>query len=109
MPPGPMMKCSEVANRIAISTSMPSTSEFGDDRELGEIDDEPTEIDHAEPDAQGLHLGDDDGGEESPADRTHASDHDDHERVADHDQVESQIGWLARDLQRAAEAGQERA
>ena len=41
------------------------------------------------------------------ADRAHAADHHDDECVADHDQVQRQIGRLARNLQRAAEAGQE--
>ena len=81
--------------------------ELGDQRELGEVQNEAADIDHAEPDAQSLHLGDDDGRKERAADRAHAADHHDHECVADHDQVEPQIGRLARNLQGAAEAGQE--
>ena len=83
--------------------------EFGDQRELGEVDREAAEIDDADADAQRLDLGDDDGGEIGAGDRAHAADHDDHEGVADHDQVHREIGRLARDLQRAAEAGEQRA
>src|SRR5262245_46238239 len=60
-----------------------------------------------DPNAQRLHLGDDDGCEEGAGDRTHAADHDDDKGVADHDQIEPEIGGLTRHLQRAAEAGEE--
>ena len=60
-------------------------------------------------DAQRLDLGDDDGGEIGAGDRAHAADHDDDEGVADDDQIGGEIGRLARDLQRAAEAGERRA
>ena len=61
----------------------------------------------AEADAQRLDLGDDDRGEEGAGDRAHAADHDDDEGLADHDQVEREVGRLVRHLQRAAEAGEE--
>ena len=64
-------------------------------------------MNETDPDAQRLHLGDQDRRQEGAGDRAHAADHDDDEGVADHDQVEPQIGRLARDLQRAAEAGEE--
>ena len=80
---------------------------FCDQRQLGEIHREAAEIDEADADAQRLHLGDDDRGEERAHDRTHPADHHDHESIADHDQVESEIRRLARHLQRPAEAGEE--
>ena len=82
--------------------------EFGDQRELGEIHRDEAEIDHADADADRLHLGDDDGGEIGAGDRAHAADHDDDEGVADRDQIGGEICRLARDLQRAAEAGEQR-
>ena len=39
--------------------------ELGDQRELGEVQSEAAEIHHAEPDAQRLDLGDDDGGKDT--------------------------------------------
>ena len=83
--------------------------EFGDQRELGEIDREAAEVDHADADAQRLDLGDDDGSEISAGDRSHAADHHDHEGVAQDGEVHRQVGGLARELQRAAKAGEERA
>ena len=62
----------------------------------------------AKADAQRLDLGDDDRGEEGAGNRAHAADHHDDEGVADHDQVEREIGRLARHLQRAADAGERR-
>ena len=49
------------------------------------------------------------GGEIGAGDRAHAADHDHHEGVADRDQIDGEVGRLARDLQRAAEAGERRA
>jgi hypothetical protein len=66
-------------------------------------------VDHADADAQRLDLGDEHRGEVGAADRAHAADHHHDEGVADHDQVEAEIGGLARELQRAAERGEERA
>jgi hypothetical protein len=45
--------------------------------------------------------------QDGAGDRTHAADHYDDEGVADDDQVEPEIGGLARHLQRAAESGEE--
>ena len=81
--------------------------ELGDQRELGEVHGEAAEIHDADADAQRLDLGDDDGGEIRAADRAHAADHDDNERVADHGEVHQQVGRLAGDLHGAAEAGEE--
>ena len=81
---------------------------FRHQRELGKINREDTEAHHADADAERLHLGDDERGQERAGDRAHAADHHDDEGVADHDEVERQIGRLARDLQGAAQAGQER-
>ena len=80
--------------------------EFGDQRQLREVDGHEAEIDHADADADRLHLGDDHGGEIGAGDRAHAADDDDDEGVADRDQIGGKVGRLARDLQRAAEAGE---
>ena len=60
-------------------------------------------------DAQRLDLGDEHGGEIGAGDRAHAADHHDDEGIADHREVDAEIGRLAGELQRAAEAGEERA
>ena len=83
--------------------------EFGDQRQLGEIHADETEIHYADADANGFDFGDDDGGEIGPADRAHAAHHHHHEGVADRHQVGGEIGRLARDLQRTAEPGERRA
>ena len=80
--------------------------EFGDQRQLGEVDADEAEIDHADADADRLDLGDDDGGQVGAGDRAHAADHDDDEGVADRGEIGAEIGRLARHLQRAAEAGE---
>jgi hypothetical protein len=61
----------------------------------------------ADADAERLDLGDEHSGQVSTGDRAHAADHDDHESVADHGEVHQQVGRLARDLQCAAEPGEE--
>ena len=169
MPPGPVMKCSEVAKITAISTSMPRIEqirralrqqrqaeqqrqhhdaerlqqrrrradrifrlgdrahrglraaeqavgphdqhhrhhqEFGDQRELGEIDAEKPKSTTPMPMQIALTSAMMHGGEIGAGDRAHAADHDDDEGVADGGQVHREIGRLARHLQRAAEAGE---
>ena len=49
------------------------------------------------------------GGEIGAGDRAHAADHDHDESVADGGQIDGEVGRLARELQRAAEAGEPRA
>ena len=66
-------------------------------------------MDEAQPDAQRLHFGDDDGREKGAGDGTHPADHHDDECIADHHQIEPEIGGLARHLQRAAKSGEESA
>ena len=83
--------------------------EFGDQRQLGEVDGDKPEIDHADADADCFNLGDDHGGEIGAGDRAHATDDDDHEGVADRDQIGGKVCRLARNLQRAAKAGERRA
>ena len=83
--------------------------EFGDQRELGEIDGEVAEMHGADADAQRLDLGDQHRGEIGAGDRAHAADHHDDEGVAEHGEVHPEIGGLAGKLQRAAEPGEERA
>ena len=83
--------------------------EFGDQGQLGEIQRHAEHVHHADADAQRLDLRDDDGGEISPGDGAHAADHHHHEGVAQHRQVHREVGRLAGQLQRAAEAGERRA
>ena len=83
--------------------------EFGDQRQLGEVDGDKPEIDHANADADCFNLGDDHGGEIGAGDRAHAANNDDHEGVADHDQIGGKVCRLARNLQRAAKACEHRA
>jgi hypothetical protein len=83
--------------------------EFCDQRQLGEVDGDKPEIDHADADADCFNLGDDHGGEIGAGDRAHATDDNDHEGVADRDQISGKVCRLARHLQRATEAGERRA
>src|SRR5450830_46121 len=59
--------------------------------------------------AQRLDLGDQQGGQESAADRTHAADYHDDEGIADGFQIERQIGRHARPLQSATQTGKKTA
>ncbi len=63
----------------------------------------------ADADAQRLDLGDENGGEIGAGNRAHAADYHDDEGVAEHGEVHGEVRRLARELQRAAEAGEERA
>ena len=63
----------------------------------------------AERDAERLGLGDQQRGEEGAGNRAQPADHDDHESIRDHGEIDIQAGRLARDLQRTAEARQQRA
>ena len=58
-------------------------------------------------DAEGLQLGDEDGGEEGAGYAAHAADDDDDEGLGDDVEVHEQVGRLARQLHRAAQPGQE--
>ena len=58
--------------------------------------------------AEGLDLGDQERGEESARNRAQAADHDDHKGVRNDRQVHEEVGGLARDLHRAAQAREER-
>ena len=60
-------------------------------------------------DAEGVELADDEGGEERARDRAHAADDGDDEGLGDDVEVHMRDRRRLRDLQRAAEAGQERA
>ena len=77
--------------------------------ELGEDDLGAEPVDGADADAEGFRDADQDGGEEGAADAAQAADHGDDEGVGDDGKVELEIGGLARDLQRAAQARQHRA
>ena len=82
---------------------------LGDQREFGEIDGITRDADKPDADAQRLDLGHQYGRDVGADDRAHAADHHDDESIGDHRQVHAEIGRLARDLQRAAEAGEQRA
>ena len=60
----------------------------------------------ADADAEGLGDADQDGGQERAADAAQPAHHGDHEGVGDDGEIEIEVGGLARDLQRAAQAGQ---
>ncbi len=78
--------------------------EFGHQGQLRHVEGEAGNLDHAERGAQRLHLGDQHGGQIRSRYRAHAADHHDDKGVAQHREVEREIGRLARHLQRAAEA-----
>ena len=69
--------------------------ELGDQRELGV----------AQPDAERLHLGDEQRGEECPGDGSQAAEYHDHESVGDDREIDFQVRRLARDRHRASEPG----
>ena len=62
-----------------------------------------------EADAEGLGLRDQQCGDERARDRTQAAHHHDHEGIRDHGKVDAQAGRFARDLQRPAQAREQRA
>ena len=66
------------------------------------------DLDRPDPDAERLDLADQQRGEERARDAAHAADDDDDERVRDRAEVEEELRRLARNLQRAAEAGEQR-
>jgi hypothetical protein len=82
--------------------------ELGDQGQLGEIHRHAGDGRHPDADAQRLDLADDHRGEVGSRDRAHAAYHHDHEGVADDDEVGEEVRRLTRDLQRAAEAGEQR-
>ena len=75
--------------------------------ELGKRELDAEDFDQPDPDADGLDLGDEQGGHEGARDRAHAAHDHHHEGGADGVQVHLQIGGLARQLQRAAQAGEQ--
>jgi len=78
-------------------------------RELGERHVDAEDLHHAQPDAHGLDLGDEQRGHVRAGQRAHAADHHDDEGGADGVQVHLQRGGFARQLQRAAQAREQRA
>ncbi|MNV24002.1 hypothetical protein D3C71_1150450 [compost metagenome] len=78
-------------------------------RELGERHAETEDVHHAQPDADGLDFGDQQGRDISARNGAHAAHHDHHKRCADGVEVHLQRGGFARQLQRTAQARQQRA
>ena len=66
----------------------------------------PNQVHRADADAEGLGDADQDGGQERAADAAQPAHDGDHEGVGDDGEIEIEVGGLARDLQRAAQAGQ---
>ena len=77
--------------------------------ELGKRDLDTADVDQTDPDANGLDLSNQQGGHEGAGDGPHAADHHHHEGGADGVQVHLQVGRLAWQLQRAAQAREHRA
>ena len=80
---------------------------LGDQRQLGKIDGKPAEGDETDANAQRFDFGNEDGRNIRSDDRAHAADHHHDERIGDDRQIHAEIGRFARELQRAAETGQQ--
>ena len=81
---------------------------FSHQRELGKTEVDAQPVDGADADTHRLDLGNQQRGHKGTRDRPHAAHHHHHKRVADGQQVEVERGRLTRQLQRAAQAGQQR-
>ena len=114
-------RCSGSASSAAAASGVPSspcgfnastiaiTIEFGDQRELRKRDVDAGDVDRAERDAQRLGEADQQRGDERAGDRAQSADHGDDERFGDDREIHAEIRRLARQLQRAGQAGAQRA